>query len=166
MFGITRGDNMKRSAGVLVYKKEDNIIKILLCHFGGSYWEGIDIGGWSLSKGEKEDKEDIISAAKREFTEETNLNITTPVKYLGSHKVSRKKLAIMFYTECDFDLSNCKSNTFELDYHGKRQSFPEMDKYEWMSIDDAKKKIYKNQLYFINKLEDILKKDNNEKETV
>ena len=77
---------MKRSAGVLVYKREDNDIKILLCHFGGPYWEGIDIGAWSLSKGEVGEGEDVIFTAKREFREETNLDINTPVFYLGSKK--------------------------------------------------------------------------------
>lgn len=148
---------MKRSAGVLVYKKENNDIKILLCHFGGPYWEGIDVGAWSLSKGEIGEGEDVVSTAKREFKEETNLDITTPISYLGSKKVSRKKLAIMFYTEASFDLSNCHSNTFELEIprgSGIIKSFPEMDKYEWMSIDKAKEMIISNQLYFINKLVD------------
>ena len=148
---------MKRSAGVLVYKREDNDIKILLCHFGGPYWEGIDIGAWSLSKGEVVEGEDVIFTAKREFREETNLDINTPVFYLGSKKVSRKKLAIMFYTEADYNLDNCHSNTFELESprgSGIIKKFPEMDKYEWMSIDKAKEKIISNQLYFINKLEE------------
>lgn len=153
---------MKRSAGVLVYKKEDNDIKILLCHFGGPYWEGKDTGSWSLSKGELGEGEDVISTAKREFKEETNLDITTPIFYLGSKKVSRKKLAIMFYTEADFDLDNCYSNTFDLEFpkgSGIIKSFPEMDKYEWMCIDKAKEKIISNQLYFINKLEDKINND-------
>ena len=50
-----------------------------------------------------------------------------------------------------------KSNTFELEYPkgtGKICKFPEMDKYEWMNLNDAKKKIIKNQLYFLNKLEE------------
>lgn len=151
---------MKKSAGILVYKIEDNIIKVLLCHFGGPYWQNTDIGGWSLSKGEVNKSEKIIDTAKREFEEETNLKINTSIDYLGSKKISRKKLAIMFYTKADFDLSDCKSNTFELEYpkgSGKKQTFPEMDKYEWMDIDKAKKKIIKNQLFFLNKLESKIK---------
>jgi len=148
---------LKRSAGILVYKIEKNDIKVLLCHFGGPYWENTDIGGWTLSKGEVSKGEKVLETAKREFMEETNLNLTAPIDYLGTKKISRKKLAIMFYTNSDFELSNCKSNTFELEFpkgSGNIKSFPEMNKYEWMNLNDAKKKIIKNQLNFLNKLEE------------
>ena len=150
---------LKKSAGILVYKIENNIPKVLLCHFGGPFWEGINEGGWSIPKGELSEGEDIYSAAKREFKEETNLSIDEELKYLGSKKVSHRKLVIIFYTLKDFDLSKCKSNTFKLEYpsgSGKYCDFPEMDKYEWMDISKAKEMIIANQLYFIYKLEDIL----------
>lgn len=152
---------MKRSAGILVYKRENNQLKVLLCHFGGPYRENMDIGGWSLSKGEVSFYESMIDAAKREFKEETNLEISTPLSYLGTKKTSHRKLVIMFYTEADFDLKNCKSNTFEMEFpkgSGKIQEFPEMDRYEWMNINIAKEKIVESQLYFLNKLEEKLEK--------
>lgn len=150
---------MKRSAGILAYKIEDNTLKVLLCHFGGPYWVNKDIGGWSIAKGEVSEGEEVIDAAKREFKEETDLDITTPINYLGTKKISNNKIAIIFYTNSDFDLSNCKSNTFDLEFppnSGNIQTYPEMDKYEWMDINKAKEKIIKNQLYFLNKLETIL----------
>ena len=147
---------MKRSAGILVYKIEDNDIKVLLCHFGGPFYQNIDAGGWTLSKGEANKGEKATETANREFIEETNLNIKTPIHYLGSKKTSRNKLSIMFYTNSNYNLSNCKSNTFELEYpkgSGNIQYFPEMDNYKWMNIGEAKQKIIKSQLYFLNKLE-------------
>ena len=153
---------MKRSAEILVYKLDKENIKVLLCHFGGPYWKDTDIGGWSLPKGEVRKNEIVLDAAIREFKEETNLDITSSIKYLGTKKISRKKLAIMFYTNSDFDLSNCKSNTFNLEFpkgSNNIQSFPKMDKYEWMIIKEAKNKIIKNQLYFLNKLEEKINRD-------
>jgi predicted NUDIX family NTP pyrophosphohydrolase len=153
---------MKRSAGILVYKLDKENIKVLLCHFGGPYWKYTDIGAWSLPKGEVRKNEIVLDAAIREFKEETNLDITSSIKYLGTKKISRKKLAIMFYTNSDFNLSNCKSNTFNLEFprgSNNIQSFPEMDKYEWMTIEEAKNKIIKNQLYFLNKLEEKINRD-------
>ena len=150
---------LKKSAGILVYKIEDNIPKVLLSHFGGPFWEGIDKGGWSIPKGELTHDEKILDAAKREFKEETNLDIDSKLHYLGSKKVSHKKLAIIFYALKDFDLGKCKSNTFKLEYpngSGKYCNFPEMDTYEWMDIPKAKEMIIANQLYFINKFEDVL----------
>ena len=158
---------MKRSAGIIAYKIENNEIKVLLCHYGGPFFIGIDDGGWSIPKGEIEKNENVIDTARREFKEETNLDVNTEIKYLASKKISRKKLVIMFYTNSDFDLSNCRSNTFEMEYPFKSnniETFLEMDKYEWMSMDKyewmsldiAKIKIVKSQLYFIERLENIL----------
>lgn len=150
---------LKKSAGILVYKFDNNILKVLLCHFGGPYWKGIDKGAWAIPKGELSRGESIISAAKREFKEETNLEINDELKYLGSRKVSHKKLAIIFYLEKDYNISKCKSNTFKLEYpkdSGKICDFPEMDKYEWMEISKAKEMILDNQLYFLNKLEEVV----------
>lgn len=152
---------MKKSAGILVYKIEDEL-KVLLCHFGGPYWVNKDKGGWSIPKGEVNKKEKILETAKREFNEETNLEINTELKYLSSKKISNNKLVILFYTNSNFDLSKCKSNTFELEFpknSGKIQIFPEMDQYKWMNISEAKEKIIKNQLYFLNKLEEIVGKE-------
>ena len=87
---------IKRSAGILCYKFEDNNVKVLLCHFGGPYWENIDKGAWSIPKGELNKNERIVDAAKREFKEETNLVIRNELKYLSSKKISHKKLAIIF----------------------------------------------------------------------
>ncbi len=152
---------MKKSAGIIAYKI-DNGIKVLLCHFGGPYWENKDNGAWSFSKGEVSKEEKVFEAAQREFSEETGLTIKTPVNYLGTKKISRKKLAIMFYTKTDLDISNCKSNTFEIEYpkgSGVIGKFPEMDKYEWMDIDTARVKIVGSQLFFLNRLEEKVRKE-------
>ena len=152
---------MIKSAGILVYRYNKNVLEVLMCHFGGPYREHVDKGGWSIPKGEVDGNEKLLDCAKREFFEETNLKITTELKYLGSHKVSHRKLAIIFYTCCDYDLSHCKSNTFEIEYpkgSSKMQSFPEMDRFLWMDIKTAKEKIVPSQVYFLERLEDSLKK--------
>lgn len=146
---------LKRSSGILVYKKEEDIIKVLLCHFGGPYWDGIDNGAWSIPKGEVDKKENLIDTAKREFREETNLKCNSELKYLGSKKVSHRKLAIIFYMNSDYDLSICKSNTFKLEWprgSSKINDYPEMDEYGWFEINEAKEKIIPCQRYFIDKL--------------
>lgn len=150
---------MQKSAGVLVYKIENKKLKVLLCHFGGPYWEGIDKYAWSIPKGLIEPGEKVYDTARREFEEETNLKLTTDIEYLVTRKVNRTKLVVMFYTNCDFDLTNCKSNTFELEHPRKSgiiNTYPEMDMYEYMDIDDAKERIVPNQLYFLEKLEKVI----------
>lgn len=64
---------MKRSAGILLYKKENNRYLVLLAHFGGPYWEKQDKGAWSVQKGIVEKGEKVLSAAKREVAEEAKI---------------------------------------------------------------------------------------------
>lgn len=151
---------LKRSAGILVYKIENNKIKVLLGHMGGPYWKDTDNGGWSFPKGEFKN-ELAINAAIREFREETGLTINKEnINYLSSKKVSHKKLIIMFYKEGNYNLSNTKSNTFELEWpkgSGIIKEFPEIDKVEWLDLDVATEKILKNQVYFLEKLEEKIR---------
>lgn len=152
---------IKRSAGILCYKIDNGMLKVLLSHFGGPYWESKDIGAWSIPKGELNENERACDAAKREFKEETNLDIDTNIKYLSSRKISNKKIAIIFCLDHDFDLSNCHSNTFKLEWpkeSGCIKEFPEMDKFEWMDIEKAKSMIINSQLFFLEKLEDYINK--------
>lgn len=150
---------MKRSAGILLYKKEQEQILILLAHFGGPYWENKDQGAWSVQKGIVELKEKVIDAAKREVVEETNIYINNPITFLASKKVSKKKLAIMFYSYFDGDISNFKSNTFKMEWpknSNQMKEFPEMDKLKWFTITEAKQYIHPTQKFFIDKLEEKL----------
>ncbi len=152
---------MKRSAGVLVYRKKENQLEVLLCHMGGPYWKEIDLGGWSLPKGEAF-HEKVIDTALREFHEETNLSVPKEeLQFLGSKKQSNRKLVIMFAIEKDFDLTDTHSNTFQKEWpkgSGIMCEFPEMDRYEWFSLDEAQKKILKGQIYFLEKLKEKTQK--------
>lgn len=150
---------MKRSAGILLYKKEENEIFALLAHFGGPYWQNKDIGGWSLQKGIVEDGEKIVTSARREVREETNLQIPEEIRYLASKKVSKHKLVVMFYTYFDGDLSSFKSSTFQKEWpknSGQMKEFPEMDQIRWFSLRDAKKYIHPTQRFFLERLEEKL----------
>lgn len=152
---------MKRSAGILVYKKEDNKYKVLLAHMGGPYWQNVIYGGWSIPKGEFNQGENALKAALREFKEETNVNTSCNLEFLGSYKVSNKKLVTIFTVEDNLDISNFKSNLFEKEWpplSGKIEHFPEMDKIDWFTIDEAKQLILPNQVWFIEKLKNKLKR--------
>jgi len=152
---------MKRSAGVLVYRIQNEQIEVLLCHMGGPYWQGVDYGGWSIPKGEVQN-EKAIDTAVREFQEETSFHIEKQkLTFLGSKKQSSNKLVIIFTATNDYDPRKAYSNTFQIEWpkgSGKISEFPEMDQAEWIPMNDAKKKILKGQIYFLSKLEEKLKK--------
>lgn len=152
---------MKRSAGILVYRKQKDKIQLFLTRMAGPYWEGINEGAWSIPKGERTKKEKTIDCAKREFNEETGLKVDNELHFLGSKKVSHQKLVTIFITEQDLNEKNFHSNFFTMEYplgSGVYQEFPEMDQGKWMDIEEAKKLIIKNQLWFIRKLEKKIKK--------
>lgn len=148
---------MKKSSGILVYKKDNNIVKVLLCHPGGPYWENTHLHSWGIPKGELDKNEKVKEAAVREFKEETNLEIKKVLNFLYTKKVSNNKLVTIFYVEDDLDLSNCKSNTFLLEWPKNSKEikeYPENDKFEWIEIEEAYNLIFKQQTVFLDKLKE------------
>ena len=148
---------MKKSAGILYFKREEETIKVLLCHPGGPYWEGTHLHSWGIPKGELDKKEKVKEAAIREFKEETNLKVEGEITFLYTKKVSNNKLVTIFYKEQDLDLSNCKSNTFSLEWpKGSNiiNEYPENDKFEWIEIEEAYNLIFKQQKVFLDKLKE------------
>lgn len=156
---------MKRSSGILLWKKENNQYYVLLTHFGGPYWDKLDKGAWSVQKGLVESNEKVLNAAIRESSEETNLILNNKIDYLASKKVSNNKLVIMFESYFDGDIFNFKSNNFTLEWppkSGSIKEFPEMDKIKWFTLEEALTYINPSQTFFIKRLKEKLSfKDQN-----
>src|ERR1700750_3326080 len=83
----------KQSAGILLYRKTSSGHEFFLVHPGGPFFKNKDDGAWSIPKGEFTDDEDALTAAKREFLEETAIAINgefislTPIKQKGGKTV-------------------------------------------------------------------------------
>lgn len=150
---------MKKSAGIVAYKIENNNIYVFLAHMGGPYWKGINT--WSILKGEHDKKEKIIDTAIREFKEECGIDVSFQnLTYLHSEKQNKKKLVVFFAGETEINPSKCFSNTFPLEWpkgSGNIEQFPEMDEYRWFLIEEAKEIILKGQRKSLIKLENYLK---------
>lgn len=153
---------MKRSAGILPYKKLNGDLMVYLEHPGGPYWVNKDL--WSICKGEY-CCEKALDAAVREFSEETGFEIDKD-KLFFIRSVKQKatnKLVIAFGIEQDIDPSKMKSNMFKLEWppeSGIIQEFPEMDEGRWFKIEEAKTKILKGQIKILDKLEMIINSEN------
>jgi predicted NUDIX family NTP pyrophosphohydrolase len=144
----------RHSAGILLYRFRGKVLEVFLVHPGGPFWAKKDLGSWSIPKGEFRD-EDPLTAAKREFTEETGLKLDGEFIPLGTIKQPSGKVIHAWALEGDCNASKIKSNTFSLEWpprSGKYQEFPEVDKAGWFSINDARKKIIKGQRDFIERL--------------
>lgn len=135
----------RRSAGVLMYKRVDHGLEVLLVHPGGPFWARKDLGAWSIPKGEYEEGEDPLAAAVREFREETGAEIAADALVpLGEVKLRSGKVIMAWGLEGDFDVAGLVSNTFETEWppkSGKRQEFPEVDRAEWFEPQAAKEKL-------------------------
>ena len=145
----------RMSAGILPYRRRGNRIEVLLVHPGGPFWARKDAGAWSIAKGEYQLPEAPLDAAIREFAEETGHAPSGPFEPLGSIKQPGGKIVDAWATEDDWDPGDFVSNTFALEWprgSGKLQSFPEVDRVEWMDIAVAAGKILRGQLGFLQAL--------------
>ncbi len=150
---------MKQSAGILLYQIHKKSLQVLLVHPGGPFWAKKDGGAWTIPKGEFEENEEPLTAAKREFEEETGQTINGSFIPLKSLKQKSGKLIHAWAAEGIMDVTHLKSNTFEMPWppkSGKIQSFPEVDKAQWFNTEEAHKKIIPGQAGFITELEIIL----------
>jgi predicted NUDIX family NTP pyrophosphohydrolase len=148
----------KKSAGILLFRFVQAGPEVLLVHPGGPFWIHKDAGAWSIPKGGMEEGESILDAAKRELEEETGLKTDGEFIELSSVKQGNKIIyawAFRLDTEAEFRMSN----SFELEWppkSGNLKSFPEIDKAEWFTMDEAKIKINKGQIPFIVELSSVL----------
>ena len=145
----------KTSAGLLLYRRRGDALEVFLVHPGGPFWAKKDLGAWSLPKGEFEAGEDPLEAAKREFTEETGFPIDGEFRPLQPLRQPSGKTIYAWAVEGDCDPAELRSNTFEMEWppkSGKRAAFPEVDRAEWFSIDEARERIIAGQAPFLDQL--------------
>ena len=146
----------KRSAGILLFRGRGPAIRLLLVHPGGPFWAKKDLGAWSIPKGEHGEGEDALAVARREFEEE--LGTQAPAGdaiELGELVQPSRKVITAFALEGEFNPSGLKSNRFEMEWppkSGLLQSFPEVDRAQWFTLDEAREKILPGQRPFIDRL--------------
>jgi len=150
----------KWSAGILLYRRTNGEPEVLLVHPGGPYWEKKDLGASSIPKGEYDDAEDPRACALREFEEE--LGARPPegeLAALGSAKQSGGKVVTAWAIEGDLDPAGARSNTFTLEWpprSGVMREFPEVDRADWFTLDDARRRINPAQAVFLDRLREEL----------
>lgn len=145
----------KKSAGLLLFRRGTEGIEVLLVHPGGPFWRKKDDGAWSIPKGEFQEDEDPLSAAKREFEEEMGIAPAGEFIPLEELKQPGGKLVCAWALQSDFDTSKLKSNTFTMEWppkSGRQQEFPEVDRAAWFALESARRKILNGQAPFLDNL--------------
>ena len=150
------------SAGILLYRLDgEGGVSAFVAHMGGPYWAKKDEGAWSIPKGELDEGEDALDAAKREFREE--LGVEPPeadYAELGTFAYSSGKRVTVFVADgSGFEASEFVFGEFEMEWpprSGKTASFPEVDRAEWMPLDRARERVVKGQRPALDRLGDVL----------
>jgi predicted NUDIX family NTP pyrophosphohydrolase len=142
----------KQSAGLLLYRSKNGFLEVFLVHPGGPFWRNKDDGVWTIPKGEFS-AEPPLEAAKRELKEETGFSVRGPFIELTPIKQKGGKWVFAWAAEADVDPEKVKSNTFTFTYaSGSWKDFPEVDRADWFSIEEAKEKILESQSRLITQL--------------
>jgi predicted NUDIX family NTP pyrophosphohydrolase len=146
----------KTSAGILLYRRKDNELRVFLVHPGGPFFAKKDEGAWSVPKGELNEGEDALAAARREFLEETGCGAEGTFIPLSSITQKGGKIVLAWAVEGDCDADAIRSNTFALEWppkSGRVRDFPEVDRAGWFTVGEAKKKINPAQAALVDELE-------------
>ncbi|MCP2167495.1 NUDIX domain-containing protein [Goodfellowiella coeruleoviolacea] len=150
-----------RSAGVLVFRRVNGPLELLIGHMGGPFWQRRDAGGWSIPKGECAPDEDPLVAAQREFREELGLPVPATGGFvaLGEARQSSGKVVAIWAVQGDVDPAAVVPGTFALEWprgSGRIQQFPEIDRVAWFDPDQARQKLVAGQRVFVDRLVDTL----------
>ena len=148
-------DMAKQSAGLVVFRRCNSELQVFLVHPGGPFWKNKDAGAWSIPKGECQEGEDALDAAKREFQEETGFKVDGEFVALGEIKQAGGKVVKAWALEGDCVPSEVRSNTFSMEWppkSGHKKEFPEIDRAEWFSVEEARERMLKGQLPFLDRL--------------
>jgi predicted NUDIX family NTP pyrophosphohydrolase len=143
----------KTSSGILLYRRRAGGVEVFLVHPGGPFWAKRDDGAWSIPKGEIDAGGDPLETARREFREETGLDLPCArLDPLGAVRQAGGKVVHAWAGEGDCDAGAIRSNTFAL---GKR-TYPEVDRAGWFALDEARSKILGGQQPLLDELERLL----------
>jgi predicted NUDIX family NTP pyrophosphohydrolase len=151
--------NSKRSAGLLMYREVAKRVEVFLVHPGGPIWAKKNHGAWTIPKGEYDAGEEPLTAAQREFREETGFDPTGPFIDLGSVRQKSGKVVIAWAFAGDGDPTKVRSNTCEIEWpprSGTRIEIQEVDKGQWYEIATAHQYVRNEQRKFLDELVKIL----------
>ena len=106
----------KESAGLLMFRRRNSELEVLLAHPGGPFWKKKDLGAWTIPKGEIQPGEEPLATARREFVEE--LGFTPEGKVIPLAPIQQKggKRVYVWAFEGNCAPGAVKSNTFQIEW--------------------------------------------------
>ena len=145
----------RESAGLLMFRRRDTYVEVLLGHPGGPYWTARHEGAWSIPKGGILPGEDPLAGAIREFTEETGFTPAGPFIPLGSivQRSGKTVHAWAFEGDCDPACLVSIMTRTEWPPRSRRMiEIPEFDRVEFFAIPEARRVINVAQAELLDRL--------------
>ncbi|HEY0043417.1 MAG TPA: NUDIX domain-containing protein [Allosphingosinicella sp.] len=145
-----------KSAGILLYRRTGGVLEVLLTHPGGPFWRNRDAGAWMIPKGQFEEGEDAAACAAREFEEELGSAPAGEPRPLCRIRQKGGKWVEAFALEGDLDAGAIVSNHYQSEWpprSGRLQSYPEVDKAAWFTMERAREMMLESQLPILDALE-------------
>jgi predicted NUDIX family NTP pyrophosphohydrolase len=142
----------------VLYRIAEGRLEVLLAHPGGPLYARKDAGHWTIPKGEIESGDEALATAIREVEEETGIAVDPRSRFLDLGTIRQKggKLVHGFGVESDWDDSRpIRSNLFQMEWpprSGRQQSFPEVDRARFFSLEVAREKIRPAQIPLLDRL--------------
>lgn len=146
---------MKKSAGLLMFRRRGAELEVLLAHPGGPFWRNKDQGAWTIPKGEYAEPEEPLAAAQREWHEETGQRASPPFFPLGEVTNRSGKRISAWAFEGEFDPGELRCNLFEIEWpprSGRMQSYPEVDRVQWFGLPEARSRLHAAQVPLLDRL--------------
>ena len=147
------------SAGILMYRQRKGALEVLLVHPGGPFWRNRDEGAWMIPKGAVEPGEECLDAALREFEEELGTRPEGEPIFLRRIRQSGGKWVEAYAMEGELDADTIVSNSVLVEFPAKSgtfQSFPEVDRAAWFTLEESKVKMLPSQRPLLEALEALL----------
>lgn len=149
----------RESAGILLYRRQNDGLHVLLAHPGGPYWHTRDEGAWGIPKGGIDEGESPEQAARREFEEELGAKAAQPMQPLGRLRQRGGKWVEAFAMEGDFDPEHLNSLMFRMEWpprSGRFGEFPEVDRARWFRLAEAYPKMLESQRPLLDRLDALI----------
>jgi predicted NUDIX family NTP pyrophosphohydrolase len=147
----------RTSAGILLFRRREGVIEVLLVHPGGPFFGRKDLGNWSIPKGEVDGHDtDFEQTARREFLEEVGHPVPAGrLIELGSIRQKSGKIVHAWAIEGDIDPATMTSNMISFDwppFTGRRTNFPEIDRWVYYGPEQARLHMKETQLPLLDRL--------------
>jgi len=156
---MTSSAPARQSAGLLLFRRPADRLEVFLVHPGGPFWARRNLGAWSIPKGEFAAEENAFDAARREFREETGVDVTGSFLPLQPVRQAGGKVVHAWAVEGDCEAASVRSNTFTLEWpprSGQTREFPEVDRAAWFELPEARQRILASQVPLLDQLEQLI----------